>query len=1070
MRLIVRALGVAAGLACSMLWASPVVAQRTTGTIRGVVTDQTGQPVDGAEVTAVNLETGVALRVTTGADGRYVVFGLPVGPYNIRARRLGYRPTETQNIHVNIAETVSLNFRLPPAPALLEEVIVTGELKPLIDQTQSGTVDLITEAHVEAIPVNGRNFADLVALSPSVQLAVGDGSGGNLSLGGGRRGASLIQIDGAGATGTFFGGEARGSDRIPFAYSIEAVREFQVVTNAYDVEYGFFAGGLINAVTKSGSNEVKGSVFGFFRNDAFTGNDFFDNEPTEFNSRQIGGTVSGPIVRDKLHFYVAVERQDRDEPIFGLPAPGASPDSSTSVHPDSIARFLDILQTTYGIDEEAGRFTQTQDEWTAFGRVDWQLSERHRLTLRHNFTDLDSQFDRISSNELRGNGGVFKNRGNSTVLSLSSFFSPTVYNEFRAQYATEPRPREATSLLPQARVDITSDFGGGVTRRITAECCNDPVLPNNLEETTFELANNLHVRTGGHAFKAGVNFNLFSYENFFFFNQQGTYRFRTLADFQNGVVRDFARALPNPGPDGQYFTADDLTPLALYDVQEFAFYAQDSWHVGKLNLTVGARYDLTRFPDRARLNQALVTDLNLRTDVAPRDNNLSPRVGFTYDLSGDGQTVVRGGAGLFYGRFPAVLYSNSLLNTGDNQLSLFCSGAQAPPPNYQQFASDLTSIPTACVGGGAAAPPVPAINLFDQKFEYPEIIKSNLGLERALTSSIKIGVDLMYSKTTSNFYVEDRNLLAEQFRSGLENRPVFAPQNRISSGGSVSFGANRTSTAFSEVLLHTSPAESRTYQAVVSLEGRVSDRTTFQASYSYSNTEDNSSYSCCISSTALFETPTAGNPNFLGEPGDKSNGTWGPADFDRRHTMVASAITELPWQIQLSGILRATSGRPWTPIIDGDANGDARFGNDRAFIGTNLNFDDPAVDQPLMQGFIQQWKCVADQVGGIASRNSCRNPWNYMLDLRVRRAFRTVGSQRLELVADFFNLLNLINSDWSRNVGVVGSNAELLVVEGYSVATGTYRYSVNPSFGRETDLSPFRTDQFQAQLGVRYSF
>jgi len=1057
-------------------------AQGTTGTIRGRVAGQDGQPAAGAQVTAVNQETGFTARTQTGADGRFALGGLLVGPYVVQVRAVGFAPIERRGVRLTIGETVDLSFALTPAVTELEAVTVLGEAQPLIDRSRTGYVDLIGENEIQSIPVNGRNFADLVALSPAVSLGVGDGSGGNLSLGGGRRGTTLIQIDGAGSTGTFFGGEARGSDRIPFAYSIESVKEFQVVTNAYDAEYGFFVGGVINAVTKSGTNSFRGSVYGYLRNDGLTGEDFFGRPPTEFKSLQYGFTAAGPVIRDQLHYYVAVERQDRDEPIFGLPAPGSTPDPSTGIHPDSMQRFLDILQTTYGVTDQAGRFTQTQDETSVFARLDWQPSERHRLTLRHNFTHLDQQNDRISTNELRGNGGVFKNTGNSTVLSLHSILGRSMFNELRVQRATEPRPREAYSLLPEADVRILSTFPGGTQTSINAECCNDAVLPNNLEETTIEITDNLHVRRGAHNIKLGAHFNRFSFENFFFFNQQGEFRFASLTAFQNLLPTSFSRSLPNPGPDGTFFTSDDVLPLALYDVNELAVYAQDTWEpTDRLQVTLGVRADFTSFPDKAPLNQALVDttakypalyERAFRTDVAPGKTNVSPRVGFTYALDAAGRRLLRGGVGLFYGRFPAVLYSNSLLNQGQNQLSLFCTGAgNVPVPDYQAYQTDLRTIPTACAGGGGATAPRANINLFDPDFEYPRSVKASLGYEQALGERAKIGVDLLYGRTANNFYVQDVNLRDEVFRSGVENRPVHVATTQIStSSGNIFSNAQRKNSGFGEILEHVSPAESRTYQLVVSAEQRVSETVRWQVAYTYSNTWDNSSYSCCISSTALFETPSAGNSNFLGDPGDELSGTWGPGDFDRTHTFVFSGSVRLPGDIDLSGIWRTTSGRPWTPIVDGDPNGDGRFGNDRAYIGLNLNFDNPAQDTVLLKQFLNQWPCLADQVGRIASRNSCRNARNTTVDLRLRRGFPTVRGHRVEVVADFFNVLNVLKDNWGANMGVAGSDAELLAVEGFDAATGTYQYSVNPSFGTLSDLTPFRSDQFQVQVGVRYSF
>ncbi len=600
------------------------------------------------------------------------------------------------------------------------------------------------------------------------------------------------------------------------------------------------------------------------------------------------------------------------------------------------------------------------------------------------------------------------------------------------------------------------------------------MLPNNLEESTWEFVDNVNVRAGDHAFKFGAQFNSYSYVNFFFFRQQGRFRFRTLADFEANNPRDFTRSLPNPGPDGEFFTADDVIPLATYDTREFSVYAQDQWDVTpRLNVLVGARLDNTSFPDKAPLNQTLLDTLGLRTDVAPSNTYISPRLGITYDLSGDGRRLLRGGVGLFYGRFPSVLYSNALLNTGGNQLSLFCSGADTPLPDYQAYQADPNSVPTACAGGGAASPPTPNINLFEDGFNYPRSWKANLGFEQAMGDVMKLGFDFVFAKTTQNFYVTDENLLPEQFRSEVENRPVFAPRAAIStSSGSVSFGANRVTSAFNEVLVHKSIAEGRYYAFTVRLERRPTALLAWQASYTYANSEDNASYSCCISNTAIFETPTSGDHRFIGKVGDRTTGTWGPSDYDRRHTIVLSASLVFPWDIQLSGIWRMTSGGPWTPTVDGDANGDGQDANDRAFVGTSLTFNDPSVDLPLLQQKLSEWDCVASQSGHISQRNVCRNPWRRTLDLRVRKAFRTIGRQEVELVADFFNFGNLLDGNWGRNIGVsqFGSDRQLLVISGFDPQSGAYRYSVNPSFGTFSDLAPFRSDQFQMQLGLRYRF
>jgi hypothetical protein len=557
-----------------------------------------------------------------------------------------------------------------------------------------------------------------------------------------------------------------------------------------------------------------------------------------------------------LHFFVAVERQDRDEPVIALPNRNDVPDpSSQRAHPDSVGRFLDILENTYGVTDETGVFSQTQDEWSIFARLDWQISPKHRLTGRYNYTDLEQLGDRIGTDETFLNGGIFNNTGRSAVLQLNSIFKPTLWNDFRAQLAFEPRPREANTLLPESEVNVVSDWPDGTSSSLRGmECCNDAVLPNNLEETTLELVDNLNILVQQHQVKLGAHFNLFDYENFFFFNQQGQFDFNSLSDFENGIVDDFGRNLPNPGPDGEFFTDDDVTPIAIYKTYELAMYAQDAWRASdQFTLTGGVRLDLTRIPDAAPLNTELEASLGIRTDEKPEGTYFSPRIGFTYDPSRVGTSVFRGGVGLFYGRFPSVLYSNSLLNTGANQLNLFCQDEEAPVPDYDAYKQDLRNIPTACVGGAEAAAPIPNINAFDADFKYPKTWKFSAGYEQEVFRGFRVGIDALYATTTQNFYVEDRNLLDEQFRSGIENRPVHAPADELSSSsGRPGFGDNRIDTDFGQVLLHTSPAEARTWQATFTI-GQRGNGWSWNFGYTWNNSRDNASYSCCISSTAQFE-------------------------------------------------------------------------------------------------------------------------------------------------------------------------------------------------------------------------
>ena len=1064
--------GVAALAALALLPAHAVAqANATTATVRGTVTDQDGAPLGGIQVVVRNASTGFQTGALTGESGRYILaFLAPGGPYEVSATSVGYRPLERTFERLQIGEVLTVDFTMIAQAVQLEGLDVDVE-GGLIDVQQSGVIDRVSQVEIENLPTNGRNFADFVALSSTAAPDVGDGSGGNISLNGGRRGASAIQIDGVGNNGTFFGGEARGSDRIAFAFSQETVKEFQVITNGYDVEYGNFTGGLVNAVTKSGTNDWDGAAFYYRRDDALTGNDFLGREPGEFSSNQFGGFVSGPIQRDRAHFLASVDVQDRSNPVFPLQA-----GINSGFHPDSMARLIDILTNVYGVQNAAEEFelvSQTNDQIALFGRVDWRLNDNHTLTVRNNFTDLEDLNDRISDNESVSNGGIFEDRGNSLVVNLKSILTPTLFNDLRIQYATEARPRAAFSDIPQVDLNVNSDFsaaecgGSPCTRFSNPEVFNDPVLPNSLDENTLQLVNNLILQRGAHTLKLGTNNSYYTIDNFFFFNQFGDFDFNGLANFEQGLASRYEIA--GPGLDGRL-------PRAEYNVLELAFYAQDDWRVNdRLTMNMGLRYDLRLFPDEPPTVQGVLDDFDLDTGVFPTDgDNISPRVGFAYDVAGDGASVVRGGAGLFYGRVPPVFWSNSLLNTGESQTFTRCtSGFDSPETQAmvieilrgerEPFAS-CDDIP-----GGGGFSFTPNVNAIDPDVEVPFALKANLGYDRRVADNWRAGIDLQYSGTNDNFYNIDANLGPERFRTDDGMRPVFQTIDLI--GMELDGGSHRISSNFNDVLVLVNEAESRTYQATVELARTFANGYSMRGSYTYSNSRDNSSSSCCISSTAIFETPTASSPNFLGDPGDDLVGSWGPADFERPHQVVLSGIAELPWGgIMLSGIYRGQSGLPYTPTVDGDVNGDGRDDNDRAFIGeaAQMNFDTPE-DAATYASLLSEFDCLGDQVGNIATRNSCRNPWINRLDARLTLPIETGRGQRVELIADVFNVLNLLNEDWGQVLQVGTLGQPLLAVEDFDVVTQEFTYSARGGFGEENPFG-FVPRQWQLQLGARVEY
>jgi hypothetical protein len=1041
--------GMLVGLVGVVWLAVPVAASAqqgvTTGAIQGTVTDGEGAAAAGAPVAVRNVETGTQRVVLTDDDGRYSAGFLPPGTYIVRTEFV--TTAESPPVVVRVGETATVNLSL----AAIEAEEVVTEVEGEVDLAQGGVAETVSEQQIDNLPAVGRNFTDFIQLSGLVSRQPEVGTGGQFSIAGARTTATNVQVDGVGANNLFFG-ENRGSSRQPFNVSLEAIKEFQVVTNGFDVEYGNYTGGVVNAVTKGGTNDLKGSGFFFHRNEGLTANNVDDTEPTDFTVSQFGGNVSGPIIRDKLHFFVAVDGQQKEQPIAALTPEGSG------FPADSIARFVDILERVYGVQgasEEVGVFEETDDETALFGRLDWQASEDHRVTIRNNYTDYESDNDRISPEEARTHGARFEDKSNSLVGELNSILGDNTFNTFRFQWATEDRPRPGNNFLPEFDVNLTSTqraefFGDGI------------VFRNRLDEDTFQVVDNFTWITGDHTLKVGTNNSFLDFTNLFHLLGNGEFRFRSLADLENKRADSYFRLLREG-------TGEEVSPVAEYGISELAFYGQDEWRLtDRLLLNLGLRWDTAVFNDEAEAFPALTDSLSsdsLLVDVAsvPEDrNNFGPRASFTYDVSGDGRSLVRGGAGLFFGRIPYVLHGN-VLQTAPPLLTVSCSSRDMNVPAADgAFLQDPTgnSNPTSCVGG-AAPSGRPQFTIWDEDSESPESWKFNLGYEQAVGAGTTLGLDLIYSATNELYQAFDLNLRDPVFTLESEaGRPVHVPADRFNpiSGAGSDRLRNR---AFDRVFFNTNEAEARSFSGTFQVRHRFSDRFRGEASYTHVNAKDNSSTSCCTSQE-FFEDPTAGNPNFIGDPGDEEDGNWGHSEFERPHVIVVNGIVDLPAGFQVSAVYRGQDGNPWTPVVDGDINGDGLDFNDRAFVGTDLQFKDE-VEAGQLAGLLAEFDCLRENEGGIAERNSCRNPWWHRVDLRAQWGTDTFSGQRIVFLLDVFNLLN---DDF---VGVFGDRLNLLVAESFDAATGRVVYSANEAFGEERALG-FDPFQRQVQLGVRYIF
>lgn len=1074
----------------AMLWAGSLSAQgaSTTGQIRGQVMAEDGQPVGTASVTATNNATGLQRSTITNDRGLYMIMLLPPGSYSVRVEMLGYGEQVIDEVRVSLGQAATVNFQLTTQAVELEGINVRAR-QGEIDVTDGSVVQLVTQEEIEALPALGRDFTNFIELSGLVAPDPANTTGGQFSIAGQRASQTNLQIDGVDANNAFFG-ENRGGSRIPFVFSLESIREFQVIANGFDVEFGSYTGGVVNVITRGGSNQFEGTAYGNYQSDALTGQTFDGDNVSEYQVSQVAGRISGPIVEDRAHFLLSVDAQREREPQLSITQQRYAPDSENA-DPEQYAamgRFYQILEDQYGIPGGAstyGSFQTTDDVVSVFGRIDWTLSDEHRLSLRHNFASYsnDNEWNQIFDFEYgQSRAEKYRDISHSFVAELQSVLGPRTFNVLRVQAASELRPRNGKDLRPALEVRLPSGGYVGYGGTFAA-------FQNDLEEWKLQAIDNFTHVVGNHTLKLGANGIFTHIANQFILEGAGVYNFTDMDAFAAFRPSSYERNIRQGGG----------VPFSEFDVLEWSVYGQDEWQVTpRLTATLGLRYDVQTFLQDPSRVLAAERAFGVTTGIAPTDNdNISPRLALAYDFSGDGTSVLRGGVGYFYGRVPYVLGGN-VQSTVRPVVTVQCTGsivdgdANAPPSvqGYGSWGKDGNDNPSSCAGTTVASG-IPEYTFWNENFEFPETFKANIGYSQAIGDRTSLSVDALYSQSSLLYTVRNLNLRDVQFTiAGEGGRQIFQPGTVFdpSAGDPTANEINaRRNLELGDVFVNYNDGRARSFSLTAEATHALNDHVRLRGSYTYTSSYDNSSYSCCTASSGYTD-PTVGayGPNDIGGVGDTDR-AWGPSDFTRDHTFIASVDAMLPLGIQVAGFWRLQSGRPWTPEVSGDLNGDGVRFNDRPFVfdpdNLPLAVGGPEADtmRAVYAQVLEDNACAGDHVGQIVPRNTCRYPWFNRLDLRVSRAFRTVRDQRIELQVDLFNVLNGLNSEWGRLMGVFATNRNLLIPERYDAGTGQTLYTVpyrrdadtgevRPTFGQVEAIGDNLTLQFQARLGVKYYF
>ncbi len=1021
-------------------WGPSVQAQTaTTGAISGLVSDESGGVLPGATVEAVHEPTGTRYSAVTATDGRYSILNARVGPYSVTVTMSGFKAQKQAGVAVALGEDRSLPFKLQLS-SLTEVIEVFAPTSSVLNPASNGPVSNISQDTIESLPTIDRGLEDFARLSPYFD-AKGSGDGTErtvLSVAGRNNRYNNIQIDGAINNDLFAISDSsapgNGSDGQPI--SIDAIQELQLVVAPYDVRQGGFTGGGINAVTRSGTNALHGTAYYFFRNEAFTGDGPDDRPLATFSDKQFGASLGGPIKKDKAFFFANVDWGRRETP-SGFSADGSSGQNFAQLgaanRPAEIQRFLSILKTRYGYDPgPTSEFIKDVPSDKVFGRLDVNLSARHRLTVRHNYIkgQTDRGFPSSTVYYFPDNWYQPKDNINSTVLQLNSTFGKAV-NELRVTYQRIRTVADGPTRFPQVIVDLS---GGGQLRagRENFRAANE------LDQDIYELNDDFTWTKGQHTISLGTHNEFFQFRNLFIRDNMGNYRFNSLDNLDAGLAQQFDYSFSA--------TSDPLQP-ARFKVNQIGFYAGDQWRARRnLTLTLGARVDIPSFPDTPTANPAAAQRFGYRTDVVPSPTMWSPRVGFNWDISGSTKAQVRGGVGLFTGRTPYVWLSNQYGNTG---IEFTRIGASFNAANRIPFVPNPDSQPRVVVGATGTAFRN-EVDVIDPNYKFPSVLRTNLAFDRALGFWDMIGtVEVFYSKTQNDIAYRNLNIQPSA-TTRTDGRPVFT----------------RVDTNFSDIILLENTDQGRQWTFLAKLERPFRKGWYSSASWLYG---ESTSINDGTSSQA------ASNWGNVYVPGDPNNPPLARAKFDPGNRINASVSKD--FKIASLGLNAALfyngqTGRPYSFNFNGDANVDGRTSNDLLFVPSSPDqviIRNGTWDQ--LNAFIEADDALSGARGGIVARNAGRSPWRNYVDFKLLAKVPLRGRAKLEVSADVLNVLNLLNSDWG--VYDLATFEDLNPIRfQLDAATGKYIYDLvtitAPGY-RKFDRDDLRS-RWQAQLGFRVRF
>lgn len=1054
----------------------------TNSSINGQITDDKGESLIGANVLAIHGPTGSAYGNSTNLDGYFRLSNMkPGGPYKITISYTGYEDIVKDNVYLQLGQDFKIYTKMNEAATNLDEVVIVALRNDVFDGNRTGAETIIDEAAITNMPTVSRAVGDLARLTPQATIREGN-DGFSISLNGVNNRYNAIYVDGAVNNDVFglAGSGTNGGQTGVSPFSLDAIEEFQISLAPFDVRQGGFAGGSINAITRSGTNNFEGSVYGFTRNENLIRNTLEGAEINEFNATTTGFRLGGPIVKNKLFFFVNAELQREN-----IPLPFDVTDYEGDSNTADLSALENKLSSEYGFD--AGSYTDNEtfldsDKITA--KLDWNANNNNKLSFRYSYVSAENVEGRQSGprniNYTQGSE-YFVSKTNTAALEWNAIIGSNMANNLVLAYTgvrddRDPFNAEFPSVTIQ---DGRGDIRFGAEPFSTA---------NLLDQDIFTVTNNFEIYKGKHTFMIGTHNEFYSVANLFLAFNYGDYRFSSMEDFMTDQTANrFQRAYSLV----DNVTGDDSQAIAAFGGGQFGIYVQDEFQASdNLKLTIGIRADSPFFDDTPTNDEFNNTTIPL-LEAAGQDLQgaktgqfiksqllFSPRIGFNLDVTGNNKTQLRGGLGIFTSRVPLVWPGGAYNNYGLNAGFAFSTSANFNPDINRQLPGevDLNNVS-----------PNGAIDLFAEDFKVPQVFKANIALDQKLGWGLIGNVDLIFNKTLNNVAYQNLNLKnsTETLTGTGDNRNYYDRRDEIDP-------------TYGRIVLGYNTNEGYTYNFTASVTKPLDNGFSGMLAYSFGE-----SYAVFDGTSSQNSSQWRGLHSVNGRNIDQALTR---SDFAQGHRFISALTYGFNWGASDAKVAPKTtftlfyegvSGQPFTYIYNDNGSLNNEDSRERSLVYvpadqndiiltdyTNTDGDvvSAAAQWSDLNSFIESNEYLSSKRGEYVERNAERGPFVGVIDLKVLQDFTlNLGEKAhtFQVSFDIFNFTNLLNESWGRR-SFIPSSFELLSFNGFEEdANGNSTLNPTYSFLGVTDNDPsanrfddsgVQSSRWTMQIGLRYLF